>query len=304
MFIVLGGHLDRALRLGTHRDRFRVAGLDESTTSRKAAGDPYRSFFQRAGMIGLLSDGRIDHTSLPLDLPTPRSRRRSDGSSYESIPLRKLEDDGTFFAQMLVSIDAFSGETLAAMQLRAHNDPHEANPAHHAENMLMSTLHAWMTNSTLVLSMGDGQALAEIAACVLEHGIPLPFGIPDLRGVSRLDPRASGMIANLQPGDCWDLQGLREAPALHRYRSRLRRLVESRKTDYAAGLASALHEAGAYDLRLREAPADIRLTSVRARMIDNADRDDVIEDPLGWSRRRAAKGKLHVILLSDVRSLC
>lgn len=118
------------------------------------------------------------------------------------------------------------------------------------------------------------------------------------------NPRASGMIANLQPGDCRDLQDLRETPAFHRYRSRLRRLVESRKTDYAAGFASALHEAGAHDLRLREAPADIRLTSVRARMIDNADRDDVIEDPLGWSRRRAAKGKLHVILLPDVRSLC
>ncbi|CAO4162730.1 AAA family ATPase [Methylorubrum populi] len=104
MFIVLGGHLDRALRLGTHRNRFRGTGADESTTAHKVAGDPYRSFFQRAGMIALLSDGRIDHTSLSLNEPRPRPRRRSDGSFYESIPLRKLEDDGAFFAEMLVSI--------------------------------------------------------------------------------------------------------------------------------------------------------------------------------------------------------
>ena len=81
-------------------------------------------------------------------------------------------------------------------------------------------------------------------------------------------------------------------------------MIENQKTDYAIGLASALNEAGILDLRLREAPADIRLTVVRAKVIDNVDRDDVLNDPLGWSRRRAAKRKMQVILLSDLHSLC
>ncbi|MEH3062556.1 MAG: hypothetical protein PGN33_07200 [Methylobacterium radiotolerans] len=303
MIIVLGGHLDRAFRLGTHRNRFRRA-YDGFEINHLAGEDPYRSFFHRAGMISLLSDARIDHTSLPLDLPVPRSRRRPDGATYMAIPLRKLEDDGQFFAEMLTQIGAFSDEALAALRLRAHDDPHKPNAIHQVDDILMSTLHAWMTGSTLVLSMGEGQALAEIATCILDVGIPVPFGIPDLRGLSRLDPRSSGMIANLQPSDCGDLNDLRETPAIRLYRSRLRLLAERRTADHKAGLASALHQASMLDLRLREAPADIRLTVLRVPVIDNARRDDIIDDPLGWSRRLAPKRKLQVMLLSDSRSLC
>lgn len=304
MIIVLGGHLDRALRLGTHRNRFGQACDEGAKNERRSVEDPYRSFFHQAGMIYLLSDNRIDHTSLSPDLPTPRSRLRSDGVTYEPIALRKLEDDGQFFAHMLTQIDAFSSETLAALRLRAHNDPHKPNAVHQVEDLLMSTLHACLTSSTLVLSMGEGQALAEIVTCVHEHGIPLPFGIPDLRGVPRLDPRTSGMIANLQPSDCGDLNDLRETPAIRLYRSRLRSLAESQTINYAAGLGSALREASMLDLRLREVPADIRLTVVRTQVIDNANRGDIIDDPLGWSRRRGTKRKLQVILLSNARSLC
>ncbi|AIQ89360.1 hypothetical protein MCBMB27_00939 [Methylobacterium phyllosphaerae] len=304
MIIVFGGHLDRAFRLGTHRQRFRQPYDDGSEIKHKAEEDPYRSFFHRAGMMFLLSDAQIDHTSLPLDLPVPRPRRRPNGATYMAIPLRKLEDDGQFFAEMLTQIDAFSDETLAALRLRAHDDPHKPNAIHQVDDILMSILHAWMTGSTLVLSMGEGQALAEIATCILDVGIPVPFGIPDLRGLSRLDPRSSGMVANLQPSDCGDLNDLRETPAICLYRSRLRLLAERRTTDYTAGLASALREASMLDHRLREAPADIRLTVLRVPVIDNAHRDDIINDPLGWSRRRAPKRRLQVMLLSDSRSLC
>lgn len=304
MIIVFGGHLDRAFRLGTHRQRFRQAYDDGSEIKHRVGEDPYRSFFHRAGMMFLLSDAQIDHTSLPLDLPVSRPRQRSNGATYMAIPLRKLEDDGQFFAEMLTQIDAFSDETLAALRLRAHDDPHKPNAIHQVDNILLSTLHAWMTGSTLVLSMGEGQALAEIATCILDVGIPVPFGIPDLRGLSRLDPCSSGMIANLQPSDCGDLNDLRETPAIRLYRSRLRLLAERRTTDYTAGLASALREASMLDHRLREAPADIRLTVLRVPVIDNARRDDIIDDPLGWSRRRAPKRRLQVMLLSDSRSLC
>lgn len=280
MNIVLAGHLDRAFQLGLNRDHFRAPPRG-APLLRAGADDPYRSLFHRAGMIALLSEGIVSFPDLPPPAVATPLRHNADGRVEEAIGLAELEADARIFARLLVGLGAFSPETAATMCLRARVDPHAPDLVHHVEDVLVPTLHAWRARATLVVSSGDGRVLSESVACALAHGIALPFGLPDLRRIDETDTRAGGALANLEPGDVGDLDALLDAPAIRAYHAGLRRVPEGRRVNQGALLATALRAACGADPRLAVAPADIRVTTYRARVFGSADLRAVEHDPHG-----------------------
>ncbi|MBP32442.1 MAG: hypothetical protein CMH16_24625 [Methylobacterium sp.] len=222
---------------------------------------------------------------------------------YDSIRRAELEDDAQRLAHLVVIAKAFSDATAEMMRLRALDDPHQPNLIHHVEGILFGILHAWQSRATLILADCDRQVLVELVNCVIQNGIALPFGIPDLRKVRPSDARTSGSIANLEPGDYDDLIAMREEPAIQTYRQRLSRLSESRTVNVGTLLKSALAEAQRSSPRIREAATDITLTSTWVTAIDTVDLDTVAVDPFRWTDRKPSKPRMHIIVLSSSRSL-
>lgn len=297
MNIMYAGHLDRSFLMGGQPDRFRSISSRGHVPPSDAFG-PYRSFFQRAGMMSLLSDALLR----PLDRSPPAERvvshRGQDGRMYDSIRRAELEDDALRLAHLVVKAKAFSGATIGTMRLRAPEDPHEPDLVQHVEGLLFGILQALQAGATLILADCDRQVLVELLDCVVANGIALPFCIPDLRRMKTFDGRISGPVANLEPGDYSDLSAFRTDPAMQTYRHRLGRLSESRTVDVGTLLKAALAEAQRSSPRIREAPTDIILTSTWVRTIDNADLDTVRVDPFQWTDRKPSKPKLHVVVLS------
>lgn len=302
MNIMYGGHLDRSFLMGGKPDRFRAAP-SRVHSPHADEFDAYRSFFHRAGMMSALSAALVRR----LDRSPPGekivSHIGSDGRVYDSILRAELEDDTQRLAHLVVLAKAFSAATLAMMRLRGPEDPHEPNPVHHVEDILWAILDAWQTRATLILAECDRQVLVELLNCVVQRGIALPFGVPDLRKVRPFGGRTSGAIANLEPGDYNDLNAVREDPAIRTYRQRLCRLSESRTVNVGTLLKAALEEAQRSSPLIRTAATDITLTSTWVTAIDTVDLDAVKIDPFRWADRKPSKPKMHIIVLSSSRSL-
>ncbi|MCJ2143881.1 hypothetical protein [Methylobacterium sp. E-066] len=222
---------------------------------------------------------------------------------YDSILRAELEDDALRLARLTVLAKAFSEATVETMRLRAPEDPHEPNLVHHVEDILFGVLQALQSGATLVLADCDWQVLVELLNCVIENGIALPFCIPDLRKMKTVDNRNSGPVANLRPGDHGDLIAVREDFAMQAYRHRLSRLSESRMVNVGSLLKAALEEAQKSSPHIREASADIILTSTRVRTIDTIDLDTVRVDPFRWTNRKPLKPRMHIIVLGGLRSI-
>ncbi|MCY4497725.1 MULTISPECIES: hypothetical protein [unclassified Methylobacterium] len=302
MNLMFAGHLDRAYLLGGKPDRFRPP-LTRAGSPHADAFDAYRSFFHRSAMAVALSSALVRHLDRSPPGETIVSHRGEDGRLYDSILRAELEDDALRLAKISVAAEAFSDATAEMMRLRAPGDPHEANLIHHVEGILFNVLHAWQTGATLVLADCDRQVLVELLNCVIANGIALPYGIPDLRKMKSSDSKTSGVIANLEPGDYNDLNAMLEDSAIRTYQHRLSRLSESRTVNVGILLRAALEEARRNSSRIREAPADITLTSARVRTIDTVDLDAVEIDPFKWVNRKPSKPKMHIIVLSSARSL-
>ncbi|MCJ2121633.1 hypothetical protein [Methylobacterium sp. J-077] len=302
MNIIYGGHLDRSFLMGGKLDRFRVTP-SRSRSPHANTFDPYRSFFHHAGMMSALSAALVRRPDRAPPGEKIVSHRGNDGRIYDSILRAELEDDALRLAHLVVLAKAFSDATLEMMRLRGPEDPHEPNPVHHVEDILWAILDAWQTQSTLILADCDRQVLVELLNCVIQNGIALPFGIPDLRKVRPSDARTSGSIANLEPGDYDDLIAMLEEPAIQTYRQRLSRLSESRTVNVGTLLKSALAEAQRSSLRIREAATDITLTSTWVTAVDTVDLDTVAVDPFRWTDRKPSKPRMHIIVLSSSRSL-
>lgn len=301
MDIMYAGHLDRCFLMGSKSNRFRMAPSGDQA-ARVDAFDPYRSFFHRAGMMYLLSAGVVRPSDRPLPTEEIVSHRGRDGRMYDSIRRAELEDDTTRLPYLVVKAKAFSETTIETMRLRAPEDPHEPDLVHHVEGILFMILQALQCRATLVLADCDRQVLVELLECVIGNGIALPFCIPDLRKMKTFDGRNSGPVANLRPGDHGDLGALREDPAMRAYRQRLSRLSENRMVNVGTLLKAALAEARKSCTRIREASADIMLTSTWVRTIDTVDLDLVRIDPFRWTDRKPLKPKMHIVVLGSPRS--
>lgn len=302
MNILYGGHLDRCFLMGGKPGRFRPAPSREQSPHADAF-DAYRSFFHRAGMISALSTALVRRPDRSPPGEKVVSHRGNDGRIYDSILRAELEDDALRLAHLIVLAKDFSEATVEMMRLRGPEDPHEPNLVHHVEGLLWAVLDAWQTGATLILADCDRQVLVELLNCVIQRGIALPFGIPDLRKVRPFDSKTSGAIANLEPGDYDDLIAMREEPAIQTYRQRLSRLSESRTVNVGALLKAALEEAQRSSPRIREAPTDIRLKSIWVTAVDTVDLEAVRVDPFRWTDRTPSKPKMHIIMLSSSRSL-
>lgn len=301
MDIILGGHLDRALLLGTKPGRFQSDG--STTAPLILSDDPYRAFFHCAGMMAILSDGvvRIDESSLHRG--PALTRRDATGQTYGAVAVPDLEDDALRFAKVVVQSDILSDDSLAYAKICAKNDPHEPNVVHHVEGLMFSILHTWRTKSTLVISAGDRSIMSEIADGVSQKGIALPFGIPDLRSSTNSPAPASGAIPNLEPNDVVEVNVLRNDPVLKSYRQRLGRLSGLHRDKVANVLQSAFDESRRSSERIAKAAADITLMSTRAKMLDNSDLPRILLDPFGWAGTQTSRHRMHVIVLSNGRRL-
>ncbi|WP_289015437.1 hypothetical protein [uncultured Methylobacterium sp.] len=302
MNIMFAGHLDRSFLLGSKPDRFRPPPSGNRSPHADAF-EAYRSFYHRAGSIGVLSAALVQHLDQSPSGETIVSRRGPDGRIYDSIEQAELEDDALRLAKIVVLLKAFTDTSLAMMRLRAPDDPHDPDPVHHVEGILFAVLHAWQTQATLVMADCDRQILVELLDCIEQKGVALPFGIPDLRKVRVADAKVSGIIPNFEPGDHGDCNALREDPVVQGYRHRLRRLSESRTVNVGTLLKAALEEARRTSPTIREAPTDITLTSAWVRAIDTPDLDSVEIDPFRWTERLPTRPKMHIVVLSSSRSL-
>lgn len=300
MNIMFAGHFDRSFLMGRKRDRFRKIPSGDPAMQADAF-DPYRSFFHSAGMMYLLSAGVVPPSDRPAPTEEIVSHRGQDGRIYDSIRRAELEDDVTRLAHLSVMAQAFSETTMETMRLRAPADPHEPNLVHHVENILFGILQALQSRATLVLADCDRQVLAELLDCVIANGIALPFCIPDVRKIKTYDSRRSGPVANLRPGDHYDLHALRDEPVMRTYRHRLSRLSQDRLVNVGTLLKAALEEARKSSPQIREASTDIILTSTWVRTIDTVDLDTVQVDPFRWTDRKPLKPRMHIVVLSGTR---
>lgn len=301
MQIIFGEHFDRAFLLGTKPGRFHVQASDSFPSL--LAHDPYRSFFHCAGMMAVLSDGVVRLNELPHETGPALTRRDATGQTYGAVGVAELEADALRFAKLIVQSGVLSDDSHASAQIRAQNDPHEPNAVQHVEGLMFAILHAWRTKSTLVLSGGDQRILTEIAVGVIAKGIALPFGIPDLRDLSSTASSTSGAIPNLEPSDVAEVNAWRKDPVLRTYRQRLDRLSNVHRDKVPALLQDAFNEGRRSSERIRDAPTDITLTSVKAKMLDNGDLPRILLDPFGWAGTQTSRHKMHVIVLSSGRRL-
>jgi hypothetical protein len=296
MRIMFAGHLDRAFLLGSHPGRFRVESSEPEP-------DAYRSFFHCAGTMAVLSESIVQLHDLPARSGPALTRRGADGRTYDTVDVPQLEDDAFRFAKTVTRADILSEDSLAFSRICARDDPHKPNAIHHVEGLLFVVLHAWRTRSTLVLAAGDRRILAEIANGVVEKGIALPFGIPDLRqSISDADP-ATGRIPNLEPADVADLNAWRADPALQAYRRRLDRLPGTHRDKIGALLQAAMEQGRKSSSRIRNVASDIAVGVSKAKMLDNTDLPKIEVDPFGWSGSAIVKSKMHVVTLTIGRQL-